>query len=111
MIPAVFLRILVRFLLPAALGATIGFFALAFAIENEPVYTTASLAAVSPGLQVAELITPAKHESMAATFGNFLRVGLAVNGVYYFLIFAAIAYLIDRRIIHSRRSSNSHLQN
>jgi hypothetical protein len=107
----VLIRFLFRFLLPAALGAALGFFALAFAIENEPVYTTASLAALSPGLQVAELITPAKHESMAVTFGNFLRVGLAVNGVYYFLIFAAIAYLIDRRIIRSRRRSNPHVQN
>jgi hypothetical protein len=88
--------------LPAALGALLGFFALALAIENEPIYTAASLAAVSPGLQVAELVTPAKHESMASTFGNFLRVALGVNAAYYFAIFAGLAWLIDRLIRRSR---------
>ena len=102
-----FLRVLLRFLLPAALGGVLGFFALAFAIENEPIYTTASLAAVSPGLQVAELLTPAKHESMAATFGNFLRVAIGVNAAYYFVILAFLAWLIDRLFVRRPRSNTS----
>ena len=105
-----FLRILFRFSLPAALGAGVGFLALAFAIENEPIYTTASLAALSPGLQVAEALTPAKHESMASTFGTFLRVALAVNAAYYFAILAGLAWLIDR-LVWRRPRSNTPLQN
>ena len=105
-----FLRILFRLVLPAAVGAGVGFFALAFAIQNEPIYTTASLAAVSPGLQVAELLTPAKHESMASTFGTFLRVALGVNAAYYFAILAGLAWFIDR-LIWRRPRSNTPLQN
>jgi len=106
----VFLRLLFRVLLPAVLGAVCGFFALAFAIENEPIYTAASLAVVSPGLQVAELLTPAKHESMASTFGTFLRVALGMNAAYYFAILAGLAWLIDR-LIWRRPRSNTPLQN
>lgn len=106
----VFLRLLFRVLLPAALGAVCGFFALAFAIENEPIYTTASLAVVSPGLQAAELVAPAKHESMASTMGNFLRISLGVNTTYYSAMLAGLAWLIDR-LIWRRPRSNSPLQN
>jgi len=105
-----FLRLLLRFLLPAALGAALAFLTLAFAIEYEPVYTTASLIAISPGLQAAELLTPAKHESMASTVGGFLRVALAVNFAYYIAILAVFAYLIDR-LVFRRPNSKTPLQN
>jgi hypothetical protein len=100
----VFLRFLFRVLLPAVLGAVCGFFALAFAIENEPIYTAASLAVVSPGLKAAELITPAQRESMASTMGNFLRISLGVNAAYYFLILAGVAYIVDRLCFRRRRA-------
>ena len=90
-------RITFRYLLPAVLGALLGFFALAFAIQNEPTLSAPVLAVVSPGLKVAELLTPAKHESLGSTFGGFLRVAVGVNAAFYFAIFALVAYLLDRR--------------
>jgi hypothetical protein len=90
-------RIMFRCLLPAVLGALLGFFALAFAIQNEPTLSTPALAILSPGLKVAELLTPAKHESLGSTFGGFLRVAIGVNTAFYFAIFALVAYLLDRR--------------
>jgi hypothetical protein len=48
-------------------------------------------------LKLAELITPGAHGSMGATFGWFLRVGIAVNAAYYFAIFFMLAYLVTRR--------------
>jgi hypothetical protein len=64
------------------------------------------LAVVSPGLKVAEMLVPAKHESLGSTFGGFLRVAIGVNAAFYFTILALIAYLLDRR-----RSSKASLQN
>jgi hypothetical protein len=90
-------RIMFRCLLPAILGALLGFFALAFAIQNEPTLSTPALAILSPGLKVAELLTPAKRESLGSTFGGFLRVAIGVNTAFYFAIFALVAYLLDRR--------------
>jgi len=90
-------RITLRFLLPAILAAPLGFFALAFAVQNEPSISAPALSILSPGLKIAELITPARHESIASTFGGFLRVALGVNAAFYFSIFALVAYLLDRR--------------
>jgi hypothetical protein len=100
----VLFRLLFRLILPAILGATMGFLALAFAIENEPIDTATSLAIVSPGLQAAELIAPAKHQSMASTFGNFLRIALGVNAAYYFAILAGFAWLAERLFWRRSRS-------
>ena len=47
--------------------------------------------------KIAELLAPAKHESLASTFGGFLRVALGVNMAFYFAILALAAYLWDRR--------------
>jgi hypothetical protein len=90
-------RITLRFLLPAILGAPLGFFALAFAVQNEPSIPAPVLSILSPGLKIAEFITPVRHESIASTFGGFLRVALGVNAAFYFAIFAFAAYLLDRR--------------
>ncbi len=94
-------RLLVRLILPAILGSIVGFLALAFAVQDEPSLPTPLLSIFSPGLKVAEMITPAKHESLGSTFGGFLRVAIGVNAVLYFSIFALAGYLVDRRLARS----------
>lgn len=90
-------RIILRFILPAALGTVLGFLALAYAVQNEPSLPVPVLAVISPGLKIAELIAPAEHQSLASTFGGFLRVAIGVNAAFYFVIFAVPAYFLDRR--------------
>jgi len=93
-------RILFRLVLPAILGLLAGFLALAYAVPNEAGMSAALVGLISPGLKVAELTVPAKHQSLAATFGTFLRIAIAVNWLFYFALLAALAYLFDGR--HSR---------
>jgi hypothetical protein len=90
-------RVMFRWVLPAIVGAALGFFALAFAVQDEPSIPAPLLSLFSPGLKIAELLAPAKHESLASTFGGFLRVALGVNMAFYFAILALAAYLVDRR--------------
>jgi hypothetical protein len=94
-------RLLVRLILPAILGSIVGFLALALAVQDEPSLPTPLLSIFSPGLKVAEMVTPAKHESLGSTFGGFLRVAIGVNVVLYFSIFALAGYLVDRRLSRS----------
>ena len=70
---------------------------MALAVQDEPSIPAPLLSLFSPGLKIAELLAPAKHESLASTFGGFLRVALGVNIAFYFAIFALAAYLVDRR--------------
>jgi hypothetical protein len=91
-------RLLLRLILPAILGSIFGFLALALAVQDEPSLPTPLLSIFSPGLKVAEMLAPAKHESLGSTFGGFLRVAVGVNAVLYFSIFAAAGYLVDRRL-------------
>jgi hypothetical protein len=91
-------RLLVRLILPAILGSVFGFLALAFAVQDEPTLPGPFLSLFSPGLKVAEMLTPARHESLGSTFGGFLRVAIGVNAVLYFSIFALAGYLVDRRL-------------
>ena len=91
-------RLILSVILPTMLGATLGFLALAFAVQNEPVLPVPVLAIFSPGLKIAEMLTPARHESLGSTFGGFLRVAIGVNALLYFSIFAFAGYLIDRRL-------------
>jgi hypothetical protein len=70
---------------------------LALAAENEPTVSAPLLMLLSPGLKLAELIAPEQHGSLGATFGWFLRVGIATNAAYYFVIFFLLAYLFTRR--------------
>ena len=96
-------RVVLRFVLPAALGALLGFFALAVALQNEPSIPGPLVSLFSPGLTVAEFLIPTKRESLLSlgpTFGGFLRVALGVNTGFYFAILAAVAYLMDRRRPH-----------
>jgi hypothetical protein len=95
-------RIFFRLVLPAIAGLLVGFLALAWASTREATLPVWVVSLVSPGLKIAELVMPAAHESLAWTFGWFLRIAIGVNAVFYFAIFALIAYLFDRR-----RSRNS----
>jgi hypothetical protein len=93
---AVWKRILFIFVLPAATGAAVGIFALAFAMQNEPNLSAVVVATFSPGLKAAELLTAIKRESLGSTFGDFLRVAIAINGAFYFVIFAFLAAIAGR---------------
>jgi hypothetical protein len=90
-------RIFLRFLLPAILALPLGFVGLALAAENEPTIPAPVLMLFSPGLKVAELLTPARREALGVTFGWFLRVGIAANAAYYFVLFLLFLYLLQRR--------------
>ena len=88
---------LFRWLAPAVLGLVVGFLALAAAVTNETALPVWLVLLFSPGLKVAELVMPETHASLAWTFGWFLRIAIGVNAVFYFAIFALLAYLVDRR--------------
>ena len=90
-------RFFLRFLLPAILALPLGFVGLALAAENEPTFPALVLMLFSPGLKVAELVTPARREALGVTFGWFLRVGIAANAAYYFALFLLFVYLLQRR--------------
>ena len=90
-------RVLFRIVLPAVTALPLGFVGLALAAENEPTIPVPLLMLLSPGLKLAELIAPGQHGSLGATFGWFLRVGIAANAAYYFAIFFFLAYLLTRR--------------
>ena len=97
-LPPMLRTLTLRLLVPAVLGSALGFFALAFAVQNEPSLSVPLLSVISPGLKVAEIFTPARHESLGSTFGGFLRVAIAVNALLYFSLFSLTGYLIDRRL-------------
>ncbi len=90
-------RFFLRFLLPAILALPLGFVGLALAAENEPTVPAPVLMLFSPGLKVAELVTPARREALGVTFGWFLRVGIFANAAYYFALFLLFVYLLKRR--------------
>ena len=90
-------RVLFVFVLPAAIGGAVGIFALAFAMQNEPNLSAVVVATFSPGLKVAELLTPVKRESLGSTFGDFLRVAIAINGAFYFVLAAVAGRLAQRK--------------
>lgn len=91
------LRWLVRWVVPAALGLFVGFVALAIAVPSEAALPTVVVTLFSPGLKIAELAVPVRHESLATTFGWFLRIAIGVNALFYFLIFAGLAYMVVPR--------------
>jgi hypothetical protein len=91
------LRWFARWLVPAALGLLAGFVALAVAVPAESSLPTVLVTLFSPGLKIAELSVPARHESLATTFGWFLRLAILANGLFYFVIFALLARLLVPR--------------
>lgn len=90
-------RLFFRWFLPAIAGLIAGFLALAWAVPSESAFPVWLVALLSPGLKVAEVAMPTAHESLAWTFGWFLRIAIGVNAIFYFEIFALLAYLADRR--------------
>jgi len=86
-----------RWIFPALLGLLVGFLALALAITSESTLPVPLVSLFSPGLKVAELVMPGAHESLAWTFGWFLRIAIGVNAMFYFAIFALLSYLVDGR--------------
>jgi hypothetical protein len=89
-------RKLFRFLLFAVLGLIAGFLALAVAVPIEPQVPAPLIALFSPGLKLAELLTPGTGKSFAWTFGWFLRIAIVANAAFYYALFALAAYLFDR---------------
>jgi len=91
-------RTLFKFLLLAGLGLAVGFLALAIAVPLEPQTPAPLIALFSPGLKLAEFVTPESGgKSFAWTFGWFLRIAILANAVFYFTIFSFFAYVADRR--------------
>jgi len=90
-------RGLIRNLLLASIGLILGLLALAIAVPVEPQVYPAVIALFSPGLKLAELVMPETHRSMAWTFGWFLRIAIAANAIFYYLICAVLARFLLRR--------------
>jgi hypothetical protein len=88
---------LFRFILLAGLGLVAGFLALAIAVPLEPQVPAPLIALFSPGLKLAEFITPETGKSFAWTFGWFLGVAILANAALYFGIFSLVAFLLYRR--------------
>jgi hypothetical protein len=80
----------------AAAGTFVGFAALAITAANELALPGALVALFSPGLRLAELVVPGRHESLGWTFGWFLRVAIATNALFYFAVFIFVVYLAER---------------
>jgi hypothetical protein len=99
------MRLFFRWILPATAGLLVGFLALAWASTGESSLPVILVALISPGLKVAELLMPAAHESLAWTLGWFLRIAIGVNAIFYFVVFALLAYLVDRRRTRSSQQS------
>ena len=93
--------------MPAVLGAIVGFLALAAAIPAESSLSAPFVVLFSPGLKIAEMTVPARHESLAFTFGWFLRIAILANAAYYFAIFAVVGYLMTRRRAKETRDNAS----
>jgi len=90
-------RIFFRWILPAIASLFVGFLAVAWASTSESALPVWLVCLFSPGLKIAELVMPAAHESLAWTFGWFLRISIGVNAIFYFVVFALLVYLVDRR--------------
>lgn len=100
-------RVVSRFILPAVLGTIVGFLALAAAVPAESSLSAPLVALFSPGLKIAEMTVPARHESLAFTFGWFLRIAILANAAYYFAIFAVAGYLMMRRHTKDIRNNSA----
>jgi hypothetical protein len=83
--------------LPGLAALVVGFLALAYAVPNEFSLPTILVTLFCPGLKLAELITPERHESIAWSFGWFLRIAILGNGLFYFVVFTGVARLLAPR--------------
>ena len=84
-------------MLPALISVPVGFVLLALAAQNEPSIPAPLVMLFSPGLKLAEMFAPQSHQSLGATFGWFLRIAIAVNAAYYFVLFVLLASLFGSR--------------
>jgi len=50
------------------------------------------------------MLVPVRREALGSTFGGFLRVAIAVNGAFYFAIFAFVALVVSR--LHDGQNSS-----
>jgi hypothetical protein len=91
-------RTLILLVFPAAMALPAGFLALGFAVGYGQELPGPLLYLIAPGMGVASHIFPHRPKSLAATIGGFLDVSIAVNFIFYFAIFAALAYVLERRI-------------
>jgi hypothetical protein len=85
-------RKLLRYLLLAGLSLAAGFLALAIAVPLESQIPAVLIALFSPGLKLAEMVTPETGKSFAWTFGWFLRIAIAANTAFYFAVFSLLTY-------------------
>jgi hypothetical protein len=85
-------RKLLRYFLLAGLSLVAGFLALAIAVPLESPISPLLIALFSPGLKLAEMITPETGRSFAWTFGWFLRIAIAANAAFYFVVFSLVTY-------------------
>jgi hypothetical protein len=83
---------LFRFLLLAGLSLVAGFLALAIAVPLEAQVPAPLIALFSPGLKLAELVTPETGKSFAWSFGWFLRIAIAANAAFYYAVLSLITY-------------------
>ncbi|MGB6495890.1 MAG: hypothetical protein WBF09_02770 [Candidatus Acidiferrum sp.] len=90
-------RLIFRWILPAIAALLVGFLSLAWAVTSESSLPVVLVVLFSPGLKIAEIMMPSAHESLAWTFGWFLRIAIGVNTLYYFVILALLAHLATRR--------------
>jgi len=88
---------LFRFLLLAGFSLVAGFLALAIAVPIEPQVVAPVIGLFSPGLKLAEFVTPETGKSFAWTLGWFLRFAIVTNAAFYFAIFSLFFYFKDRR--------------
>jgi hypothetical protein len=86
-----------RFLLLAGLSLVAGFLALAIAVPIEPQIPAPLIALFSPGLKLAEFITPETGKSFAWTFSWFLRIAISANAAFYYALFILIGFVAGRR--------------
>jgi len=89
-------RKLLRFILLAGLGLVAGFSLWRLPCSSSRKFRAADRL-FSPGLKLAEFVTPETGKSFAWTFGWFLRIAIAANAAFYYALFAVAAYLFDRR--------------
>lgn len=85
-----------RWVLLAVLSIAAGFLALAIAVPLEPQVIPVVIALFSPGLKLAEAVTPETRGSFAWTFGWFLRIAIVTNAAFYFVLFSLVGYLLRR---------------
>ena len=85
-------------------GLALGIIALAYASASEPALPAGVLLLLSPGLRMAELLVPGRHESLGWTFGWFLRVAILTNALYYFVLVSCGAYFAKRLLRRSVKS-------